>query len=305
MSRALLATERARASQHSRTAVLSGLLHTARPRYWARNTLVAAAPLSNGAIQDPHVLAAVTVGFVAFCLSATGGYFINDARDAESDRKHPTKRARPVAAGVVSAPLAFAVGGTLIVAGIAFGGVFGGRNLATVLGSYAAVSVAYSLYLKDQPIIDLAVITCGFLLRTVAGSSVTGLPVSHWHLFVASFGALFIAAGKRYSEAMVAGERESATRPVLARYTLSYLRFVWGTSAAMTVVGYSLWAFEFNRSGDWVGLSVAPFALVVLRYAFAVDSGTAGSPEEVIGCDRVIQVLGAVWLVQVMLAVAR
>jgi decaprenyl-phosphate phosphoribosyltransferase len=132
----------------------------------------------------------------------------------------------------------------------------------------------------------------------MAGGLAAHIVLSDWFLLVASFGSLFIAAGKRYSEAKTIGEGESKTRKSLAKYTVSYLRFVWGLAAAVAVTGYALWAFQMrDLSGDvWPALSVAPFVLALLRYAVDIDSGAAGSPEDIVLHDRVLQSLGVLWV---------
>src|SRR5215468_2903553 len=223
----------------------AGAIRTARPRQWVKNLLVTAAPFAAFAAGKPlelKMLGSIGVAFATFCVVSSGVYFVNDARDAPLDRQHPKKRFRPVAAGIVPPRLAYVIGVVLLGGGVTLGG-FAGRNLQTVLAVYAAMSMAYCFFLKDQPVIDLSVIAGGFLLRAMAGGIAAHIVLSDWFLLVASFGSLFIAAGKRYSEAKTIGEGEAKTRKSLAKYTISYLRFVWGLAAAVAVTGYALWAF--------------------------------------------------------------
>jgi decaprenyl-phosphate phosphoribosyltransferase len=280
--------------------LLFGVVRTARPRQWVKNLLVTAAPfaaLAAGKRLEPGMLGSIGIAFAAFCIVSSGVYFVNDARDAPLDRQHPKKRFRPVAAGIVPPWLAYTIGVVLLGVAIALGGL-AGSQLQIVLAVYAAISMAYCFFLKDQPVIDLAVIAGGFLLRAMAGGLAAHLQLSDWFLLVASFGSLFIAAGKRYSEAKTIGEGEAKTRKSLAKYTVSYLRFVWGLAAAVAVTGYALWAFQMRAaSGDvWPALSVAPFVLALLRYAVDIDSGAAGSPEDIVLHDRVLQSLGVLWV---------
>jgi decaprenyl-phosphate phosphoribosyltransferase len=283
-------------SSSRRGGLLLGLVRTARPRQWVKNALVAAAPLTAGAITEPPVLLGTAIAFLAFCLTSAGVYCINDAIDVDHDRAHRTKRHRPIAAGIVPVALAFVVGALLLAAGVALGALGGTWQLGVVLASYAAISLAYCFWLKDEPVIDLVVIATGFLLRAMAGGLATGIPLSNWFLFVASFGSLFIAAGKRYSEAITVAQR-GATRPSLVRYTASYLRFVWGATGAVTIAGYALWAFETHDASHavWPVLSLTPFVVGLLQYAFAIDAGKAEAPEELISRDRTLQITGAVW----------
>jgi decaprenyl-phosphate phosphoribosyltransferase len=282
-----------------------GLLATARPRQWVKNVLVAAAPFTAGVLFEPAVARATGVAFVAVCLTASGVYFVNDARDAPRDRAHPVKRWRPVAAGIVPVAAAYAMGALLLTLGVATGAVAGSSALGFALTGYAAMSLAYCYGLKDQPVLDLATIATGFLLRAVAGGLAAGIALSPHFLIVAAFGSLFMAAGKRYSEAVTVGAGQAATRASLARYTATYLRFVWGMAAAVTIGSYGLWAFEIGaRTGEnWAAISIIPFVLCLMRYAADIDRGDAEAPEEIALRDRVLQGLAVAWVTCLSLAV--
>jgi decaprenyl-phosphate phosphoribosyltransferase len=280
------------------------LVQGMRPRQWLKNVLVFAAPVAGGVIGRGAVLWPTLIAFALFCLVAGGVYLVNDVRDADADRLHPRKRFRPVASGALPAPLALAVGITLMVGSIVAAALLTRPALAAVLGAYAAISVCYSLFLKDQPVIDLAVVASGFLLRGVAGGAAAGIPLSQWFLLVAAFGALFMVAGKRYGELVALGE-EAGTRKSLDGYSASYLRFVWGLSAAVACTMYCLWAFELRapHGVPWTTISIAPFVLALLRYAVDVDRGTAGTPEDIVLHDRVLLGLGAIWAAVFLLGV--
>jgi decaprenyl-phosphate phosphoribosyltransferase len=285
--------------------VLGGLVRTMRPRQWVKNVLVLAAPLAGGVILQLDVLRATLAAFVLFCVAASGVYLINDVRDVEEDRRHPRKRFRPIAAGIVPPALAVVVGVLLLAVAIAAAVVFARPALAGVIGAYVGISLAYSFFLKDQPVIDLAVVASGFLLRGVAGGAAAGLALSQWFLLVAAFGALFMVAGKRYAEVVALGE-QGGTRRLLGAYSASYLRFVWSLSAGVACTTYSLWAFELRRDHPgfpWETISIAPFVLALLRYAVDVDRGEAGAPEEIVLRDRVLLSLGAIWAGCVVLGV--
>jgi decaprenyl-phosphate phosphoribosyltransferase len=272
-----------------------------RPRQWLKNVLVFAAPLAAGEVFDLDVLGPALVAFLLFCLSASGVYLVNDSIDVEEDRRHPKKRYRPIAAGLV--PRSFAIGLALVLFAVALtlAVTLTRPALAGVLGTYVVVQLAYCLFLKNQPVIDLAVVASGFLLRGIAGGVAAGLLLSQWFLLVAAFGSLFMVAGKRYSELILVGD-EAATRKTLREYSASYLRFVWSLSAGVACTAYSLWAFEMAERQDgvpWATISIAPFVLAILRYARDVDKGSAGAPEEIVMNDRVLLVLGALWVLTV------
>jgi decaprenyl-phosphate phosphoribosyltransferase len=274
----------------------ASLLRAVRPRQWVKNGLVLAVPLAAGRIFEPRVLAATGIAFAAFTLTACGIYLINDVRDIEQDRLHPVKRLRPVAAGQVPVRLATWLGAALVLLGV-LAALAGGAPLAAVVGGYAVAALAYCLGWKREPVVELGLIAAFFLLRASAGGVAAGLPISLWFLLVASFGSLFVAAGKRYGELRLMGEGTATTRRSLAHYSESYLRFVWGMAASVTVVCYGLWAFFIygEKHLVWAPLSLAPFVLALLRYAMDVDRGAGGAPEEVLWRDRPLQILALAW----------
>ncbi|GAB3199827.1 decaprenyl-phosphate phosphoribosyltransferase [Geodermatophilus arenarius] len=294
----------ARPARRTAGTVLAGLGRTMRPRQWVKNLLVFAAPLASGTVVRPDVLAATLLAFALFCVAASGLYLLNDVRDVDADRRHPRKRTRPVASGAVPVRVALVAGGVLLAASLGTAAVLARPALTAVLATYVCISLAYSLALKDQPVIDLACVASGFVLRGVAGGAAAGVALSQWFILVAAFGALFMVAGKRYAELLALGE-QAETRRSLREYSASYLRFVWSLSAAVTCTTYGLWAFEMRSDSGipWTTISVAPFVLALLRYAVDVDRGSTGAPEEVVLRDRGLLLLGAVWAVTVALGV--
>jgi decaprenyl-phosphate phosphoribosyltransferase len=279
-----------------------------RPRQWVKNVLVAAAPLAAGRLFESQVLVDVALAFVAFCLVSATVYLLNDVCDVEEDRLHPRKRLRPIASGELSIPSAVVI--AAIVGTLGFGiGFYTSIGLGITLAVYLILQLLYSAFLKHLPVVDLAMVASGFLLRAIAGGVAADIPLSQWFLLVASFGSFFMVAGKRYSEMKALGA-DAGTRRSLSRYSESYLRFAWMLAAVMVLISYSLWAFE-NRDGHpflgvpWTAVSIAPFTLGLLQYALEVDSGNAGEPEEVVLHDRVLQGIGLVWLVVIFIAVFR
>jgi len=283
------------------------LLVAMRPKQWVKNLLVYAVPLAAGQLTHRDVIVDTTVAFVCFCLVASATYLLNDVLDAESDRAHPRKRFRPIAAGEVSQGLALVTAAFLVILGVTGAALSTYPGFLVTLLVYLISTVAYSWKLKDEPVIELAVLAAGFVLRAIAGGTATGIPMSPWFLTVAAFGSLFMAAGKRYSEFMQLGA-ERATRPALARYTASYLRFVWSLSAGIMLTAYCLWAFQVGLRDrgtvPFAAWSVVPFILAVLRVALDIDRGDAGAPEDVALGDRVLQVTAVVWVVMFALGAA-
>lgn len=289
--------------------LLRGLLRTTRPRQWIKNTLVVAAPAAAGELFTARALVQLPLVFALFTACAAAVYLVNDARDADADRAHPVKRHRPVASGQVPATVAYGVGGALAVLAPSAAAWLCSPYTAALLTAYLGLQLAYCVSLKHVLVVDLAVVTTGFLMRAMIGGIALGIPLSRWFLITTGFGALFMVAAKRYSEAVQLADRAGATRALLAEYTAGYLRFVWQLAAGVAVLGYCLWALEEGGVPTasvlpWRQLSMVAFVLAVLRYAVFADRGTAGEPEDVVLRDRALTVIGVVWLTMYGLAVA-
>ena len=279
------------------------LLLVARPRQWIKNVLVLAAPGAAGVLTHRHDGLVALGAFGLFCLTASGTYFLNDTFDAAADRLHPIKRLRPVAAGEISAPVAVSTGVILLAVGVGLSWVLAGAKLAAVMAVYAAIATAYSARLKHEPVIDLACVSSGFILRAIAGGVATKLPLSDWFLIVASFGSLLVVTGKRSAEHTDLGDIGADHRPTLGIYPAAFLRSVRLIAASVTLTAYCLWAFERSAQMGhghhpiWYQLSIVPFVLAILHVELRFERGLGSAPEELALHDRALQLLGAAWLV--------
>ena len=282
------------------------MLRACRPRQWIKNLLVLTAPVAAGVITQPKAALGAAVAIVAFCIASSGVYVVNDIRDVESDRAHATKRRRPVASGELPVSTAWVLAVVLLALALGLAALQSPQLLA-VLAAYEAIQLAYCLGMKNEPVIELTSVASGFLLRAIAGGVASDVALSQWFLSAAGFGSLFMAGGKRYAELLLVERTGVKIRPVLARYTASYLRFVWTLSAAVLVTTYALWAFSMGQTQDnsWSIVSVVPFVIALLRYAVDVDSGQAGEPEEIVVHDRVLLVLAATWAATLVASVYR
>jgi len=283
----------------SSPSLAASLIRSARPKQWIKNVLVFAAPGAAGVLDDPEQLGRTAIAFVALCLAASGTYFLNDVLDARADREHPTKKHRPVAAGQVSTPLAVSMFVILVVLALGISAPITRGELAAVVGGYVILTVSYSLFLKHEPVVDIGAVAAGFVLRAVAGGVATDIEISDWFLIVAAFGSLFMVTGKRHAEQVELGSDAGTHRSTLEAYSTSFLQFVRGVAASVTVAAYCLWAFESAAAaGDETAfrVSIIPFVLGILRYAHLIELGKGGAPEEIVLADRVLQVLGLLWL---------
>jgi decaprenyl-phosphate phosphoribosyltransferase len=283
--------------------LLRGIVRTMRPHQWTKNALVFAAPFGSGGITDAAVAVPALLAFVAFSLAASGTYLLNDARDVESDRQHPTKRNRPIAAGIVPVNLAYVVGVAVLALALAIG-FLTARNLGITLVAYLGLTTAYTLSLKHLPVYDIVAVAAGFVLRAIAGAAATDVPISEWFFIVTSFGALLMVVGKREGERHLLEADASSVRSTLGAYSSSFLLYLRAVASGVVLIGYFLWAFESARRTGidpdapiWFQLSIIPFAIAILRYALLLDGGDGAEPERLIMSDRAMLGAGACWAI--------
>jgi decaprenyl-phosphate phosphoribosyltransferase len=243
-------------------------------------------------LDEPEAIFDTAVAFVAFCLAASATYFFNDVRDAEADRGHPRKMNRAIAAGIISEPLAIGVAATLAVLAVLVS-FAASWELAAVVGGY-------------EPVIDLACVAAGFVLRLIAGGLAVGVPISEWFLIVAAAGSLFMVTGKRSAELLELGDQAGEHRASLNSYSPSFLLYLRALSSGVALLGYCLWAFQSATAAQapvWYQLSIVPFALGVLRYALLLDRGAGGAPEDLLLSDPHLLAIGVAWVVTFGIAV--
>lgn len=289
----------------SRPSLVRGLVKACRPKQWAKNVLVFVAPAAAGVLDEPYYLRHTLVGFVAFCLVSSATYLLNDMLDVESDRRHPTKRNRPIAAGIVPIPLAGVLAAVLFSSGVALA-AWDSLVLAGIVAGYSILTTTYSMWLKAIPVIDLVILSAGFILRLLGGAYAADVEVSDWFLIISLFGSLFIAAAKRFAEKQELGEEAASLRPTLGAYSLQYLGLVRAVSAAAVLMSYCMWAVErADQDGGtpWIQLSIIPFIVAILQYALLVDQGKGSAPEEVLLSDRMMQIMGALLVLCLFLGI--
>jgi decaprenyl-phosphate phosphoribosyltransferase len=274
-----------------------------RPEQWTKNILVFMAPAAAGVLGDWPTTLRLVGAFFTFSLVASGTYLVNDVVDARSDRIHPSKRNRPVASGALRPATALGAGAACIALAVAAALAIGPWGFAVVIASYAGLSIAYSLRLKREPVVELAVIASCFVLRAIAGGVVAHVHLSNWFLVFTSFAALFVVTGKRCAEHSRLGHDRGAHRAVLDEYTESFLKSVLTISATVTVASYCLWAFErtglLAHAGHevvWIELTVIPLVLAVLHIFRRLDAGEGGEPDQLALHDHLLQGYGLLWM---------
>jgi decaprenyl-phosphate phosphoribosyltransferase len=245
-------------------------------------------------IDRADVAAQVGEAFVALCLVSSATYLINDVRDRDRDRLHPSKRLRPLAAGEISVATALLWAVLLASAGLVLASLVQ-PLLGVVAGGYLALTVSYSLWWRNVVALDIVAIAAGFILRAVAGGVATDIYLSRWFVIVTGCCAVFLVAAKRYAELRARGLALPA-RATLVRYSADKLRLTLAAAATAACGAYCGWAFTRTSHGVWYELSIAPFLLWLVRYGRLVEAGTGEAPEELILRDRTLLALSAVWM---------
>lgn len=280
--------------------LLAGIVRELRPKQWVKNVLVFAAPVAAGLFDERPTEIRALGAFACFCAAASATYLINDAMDVESDRRHPVKRNRPIAAGIVPVWLAFVLAAALLVASIS-GAFLLRRDFGFTILAYLALTTVYSIWLKHMPILDIVAVSAGFVLRAIGGATATDVPISEWFFIVTSFGALFMVSGKRAGELAELGDDAATVRPVLAAYTPEFNTYLRSVFSAGTLLAYCLWAFasaaEAGNGSVLFQLSIVPFAIAILRYALLLGQGKGAEPENLVLSDRTLLAAGAAWAI--------
>ena len=274
-----------------------------RPKHYLKNGLILAPLFFSKEINILNKIIDVLFAFLAFSLISSTIYIINDTMDAEKDRQHPKKCKRPIASGQISKKNAIIFSILLFILSFTFH-YFGNRNklfsISTIyLISYFFINLSYSLGLKNKPILDLVLLSAGFLLRVLYGGEITDVPISYWlYLIVITF-SFYMGFGKRRGELEIKGDKN--TREVLKKYSYEFLDKKMSIFMALTLVFYSLWTVD-KKTTDVVGSDLfiwtVPLVIIIfLRYSYVVELGESdGDPVEVLLSDKVLISLVIVYI---------
>ena len=246
--------------------------------------------------------------FFAFCLASSAVYFLNDYKDVEEDKKHPTKCHRPLAAGILSPKVGLIGFFVLSVLSILMPYIFINASTAIIVALYLVLNIGYSSGLKHIVIIDVLVLSSGFVLRILAGASALSVLPSPWLVLCGVMISLFLGFTKRRAEVVLLKERAESHRKVLAEYSPAFLDQAISIVTAATVLGYTLYTVD-DRTVDIVGsramiLSV-PFVLYgIFRYLYLVyHAETGGDPTKTVFTDVPLLITGVLWGAFSMLAI--
>ena len=283
--------------------MLTALFKTMRPRQWTKNVFIFAALVFDKQLFDVDSFLRTLAGFALFCLISSSVYIFNDLADVEADRQHPEKKNRPIASGKLPVSAAWAAGIVLVIITFVLAWLLS-PGFELVIMAYFVINLAYSKWLKHIAILDVLIISLGFVLRVGAGVTLIDVErFSPWLYIVMFLLSLFLGFGKRRAELALLAHGAGSHRKVLDGYTLplldQYIMIVSGT----TIVAYSLYTFSApNVPENHSMMLTIPFMVyAIFRYLYLIEVKHAGgTPEEVLLSDRPFQASMLLWAVTVI-----
>ena len=269
-----------------------------RVNHYLKNFLVLLPLVFSSELLNLSKLKTTVLGFIAFCLTASIVYIINDLKDIENDKKHPVKKNRPFASGKVSKVegIIILIVLTLIVLGLSYFIGFEHWIALLLLGVYLLLNVFYSFGLKNVPIVDIVILVSGFLIRVVYGAQIIDLTVSNWMYLTVISASFYMGLGKRRNEIIKQGDK---SRKVLKYYTKEFLDKNMYVFLGLCIVFYALWAVDpttINKLGNNLMIWTVPFIMIILmKYSLNVEGNSFGDPVDVILHDKSLLAIGALY----------
>jgi 4-hydroxybenzoate polyprenyltransferase len=290
-----------------RRGIAINLLVSLRPHQWSKNLLVFAGLLFSRRLFDLAAFFETVAAFAIFCALSGVVYLTNDVLDRHTDRNHPLKSRRPIAAGLT--PVALALGSAVVLALAALiGAVALGWRFALVAFAYVVLNTMYSAFLKHIVILDVLTIAVGFVLRAAAGAVAIDVVISHWLFVCTILLALFISLAKRRHEIVLLAEGATTHRPILGEYSPYLLDQMIGIAAGSSLIAYILYTISPENAEKfgtpWLDLTI-PFPLYgIFRYLYLVhrrDGG--GSPADMLLSDYPLLACVVSWALAVVIII--
>ncbi len=284
--------------------MIGPLVRSLRPHQWVKNGFVLAPLVFGRELSDPTALARAGLAVAAFCAASSAVYLVNDIRDREEDRHHPSKRRRPIASGALSVGAAGAAAGALFALAAALS-LATGPAVAGVLALYALLNLLYSAGLKHVVILDVMIVAVGFVLRVLAGGLAVGVHVSSWLLLCTIFLALFLAFSKRRHEIVLLADGAAGQRRVLDQYSPAFLDQMINVVTASSVVSYALYAVSPETSqryhSEWLIYTLPLVLFGIFRYLYLIyQAPDEKNPTEAILSDLPFLANLALWVLAVL-----
>ena len=271
-----------------------------RPHQYIKNLFVFLPLFFALKITDTSLLFNAVIAFIAFSLTASAIYTLNDYHDIEEDRQHPKKKDRPLASGAINKSQAISIMSVLFVAGFTLMAILS-LKAAAILLAYVIMNIAYSFYLKHVAILDVVIIAIGFVLRLFIGSAVTDIPLSMWIVVMTFLLALFMALAKRRDDVLIYLDTGKKMRKVIDGYNLQFLDTAMAIMASVVIVSYTIYTTSpevvARVHSEYLYLTSLFVILGIMRYlqvAFVLKD--SGSPTKIVLKDRFMQLTLIGWV---------
>ena len=276
------------------TTMAGALVKLVRPRQWAKNVFVFAGVVFGGHLAVVEDVARAMAATLLFCLLSGAVYVLNDLRDISTDRLHPIKKNRPLAAGQVSLVVA-GIYGIVLLAGSLTGFYFLSKGAWAFAIGYIVLNIFYSTWWKHVVVLDILSVAMGFVIRVLVGVLAVPVAIGEWIVICTLFLALLISLGKRRSEVVLLGNQAAEHRKILGHYPLQFLDTLIVITSSMTVITYSLFTIDGGH-GKQLLLTI-PFVLYgVFRYLYLVYVlESTDAPEVMVLRDRPMLINGVLW----------
>lgn len=282
--------------------MLKNIFLLLRPQQWLKNIFIFIPLFFSRHLLEIHDVGIAAIAFIAYCFMASAIYCFNDILDVESDRKHPQKCKRPLAAGKISKTGGYLLMGTCIALSLAFASLISTRTvLYGLLGVYFVINLAYCLYLKQKAIIDVFIIAVGFVLRVLVGGFTTGIYITHWIVLMTFLLALFLAFAKRRDDVVIYANTTAMMRRNVNRYNLEFMNQVISLIAAITMICYIMYTVSddviMRFHSQYIYLTAVWVLAGLIRYLqLTIVDVKSGSPTKVLLKDRFVQACIVGWI---------
>jgi len=281
---------------------ISAYIKLLRVHQWSKNAFIFLPAFFGFHLNNTQQILNCIIAFIGFSLVASSIYIFNDYLDIDIDRDHPTKKDRPLANGTVSATAAFVMMAVLVVCGVSLIAPLGWYPLGVIL-FYLIQNIAYCVKLKHYPIVDVVIISVGFVLRIMMGGAITHTELSHWIILITFLLALFLALAKRRDDVLLFITSNKATRRNTYGYNLEFLNSAYTIMASVVIVAYVMYTVEdktIAHTSDKLYLSSFFVIVGVLRYLqITMVYNRSGNPTSVLFKDRLLQALIAGWAITI------
>lgn len=273
-------------------------IKTIRPKQWYKNLLIFVGIVFSMNILNLQMWINAILAFIFFCMLSGSEYIINDILDIEKDRKHPTKCKRPIASGELKKPHALLFASILIISAV-WGSHLINTQFLIISLTYLLLILAYSLFLKQLIIVDLLVISVGFVIRAIAGCLAIDVLISPWLIICTLLLALFLALGKRRHELLLLGEEAIYHRKTLQEYSTEMLDQMISIITGALLISYSMYTFLVDNH---YMMSTIPFVIYGLfRYLFLVHARNFGGEAGLLFKDKGMLINMVLWVVSIIL----